>query len=134
MRILIFLFLVLYSAHVKADQLAYISEEHAKQAVLKINKLKYVYLFCGCCSIEKPEKVKVISAYTMNTGYQDYYEVYIQCEREDGSWLITPLDLAYVWKKGIFGAKTIGQILGLEHDPCVTLSDWDNPKYVEKDI
>jgi hypothetical protein len=29
-----------------------------------------------------------------------------------------PVDLAYVWVKTKAGLQTIGQVLGLQHDPC----------------
>lgn len=117
-----------------ADQLAYISEEEAMEAATRISKMKYVYLFCGCCSLVEPEKAKVVGAYYKYTGYENFYEVYLQYEDELGKVRETPLDLAYVWKKGFLGYKTVGQLMGLEHDPCVKPKNWDNPKYVEKDI
>jgi hypothetical protein len=117
-----------------ADQLAYISKADADRAVAKIQKMKAIYLFCGCCSLEEPEKVKPIKVYAQFTNYEQYWEVYIQYLDKDGITRDIPLDLAYVWKKGLFGSKTIGAILGLEHDYCVKPKDWDNPKMQEKDI
>lgn len=117
-----------------ADQLAYNSKEVAEEATAIISKLNYVYLFCGCCSLVEPRKVKVVGVYYKHTGYENYYEVYLQYKDDSGEVKETPLDLAYVWKKKLFGYKTIGQLMNLEHDPCVKPKDWDNPKYVEKDI
>ena len=117
-----------------ADQLAYNSKEVAEEATALISKLKYVYLFCGCCTLVEPKKVEVVGVYFKHTGYENYYEVYLQYSDDSGEVKETPLDLAYVWTKKLFGFKTIGQLLSLEHDPCVKLKNWDNPKYVEKDI
>ncbi len=117
-----------------ADQLAYISKADADRAVAKVEKLKSVFLFCGCCSLTEPVKVKPIKVYAIHTGYEEYWEVYIQYLDEDGITRDEPLDLAYVWKKGLFGYKTIGAMLDLEHDYCVKPKDWNNPKKQEKDI
>ncbi|MDG1331445.1 MAG: hypothetical protein P8P74_03900 [Crocinitomicaceae bacterium] len=117
-----------------ADQLAYISKADADRAVAKIEKMKSIYLFCGCCSLKEPEKVQPIKVYMKHTGYEEYWEVYIQYLDEDGITRDIPLDLAYVWKKKLFGYKTIGDVLKLEHDYCVKPKDWDNPKKQEKDI
>lgn len=132
-RILTILFLAI-STMSFADQLAYISKADADRAVAKIEKMKAVYLFCGCCSLEEPVKVKPLKVYAVYTNYEEYWEVYIQYIDEDGITRDIPLDLAYVWKKGLFGAKTVGAMLNLEHDYCVKLKDWDNPKKQEKDI
>lgn len=117
-----------------ADQLAYISKADADRAVAKLEKMKTVYLFCGCCSLIEPVKVQPIKVYAVATGYEEYWEVYVQYLDSDGITRDVPLDLAYVWKKGLFGSKTIGKLLGLEHDYCVKLRDWDNPKMQERDI
>lgn len=117
-----------------ADQLAYISKADADRAVAKLEKMKTVYLFCGCCSLIEPVKVQPIKVYAVATGYEEYWEVYVQYLDSDGVTRDVPLDLAYVWKKGLFGSKTIGKLLGLEHDYCVKLIDWDNPKMQERDI
>jgi len=111
-----------------ADQLAYISKADADRAVAKIEKMKAIYLFCGCCAMEEPEKVEPIKVYSKFTGYEQYWEVYIQYLDEDGITRDVPLDLAYVWKKGLFGYKTIGKLLNLAHDYCVSPKDWDKEK------
>ena len=135
MKKLIIAFALLISFSSQADQLAYLSKADAYRAVEMINKMSYVYLFCGCCSIIEPVKVKVINAYCLHTGYEDYYEVSIVYEETGkGGDKVTTIDLAYVWKKKLFGYKTIGKLLKLEHDHCVQLNDWSNPKHVEKDI
>lgn len=117
-----------------ADQLAYISKIDADRAVSKIEKMKSIYLFCGCCSLVKPVKIKPTKVYAVFTEYEQYWEVYVQYIDEDGNTHDEPLDLAYVWKKSIFKYKTIGSLLDLEHDYCVKPKDWNNPKMQEKDI
>ncbi len=114
-----------------ADQLAYISKADADRAVAKIEKMKTIYLFCGCCSLVEPIEVKPIKVYTKHTGYEEYWEVYVQYLDEDGITRDEPLDLAYVWKKGLFKYKTIGQVLGLNHDTCTYIKDWDKAKEEE---
>ncbi len=111
-----------------ADQLAYISKADADRAVAKIEKMKTIYLFCGCCSLVEPVEVKPIKVYTKHTGYEEYWEVYVQYLDEDGITRDEPLDLAYVWKKGLFKYKTIGQVLGLNHDTCTYIKNWDKAK------
>lgn len=116
------------------DQLAYISKADADRAVTKLEKMKTIYLFCGCCALKEPVKVKPIKVYAVFTGYEEYWEVFIQYLDEDGITRDQALDLAYVWKKGMFKYKTIGAILDLKHDYCVKPKDWDNPKMQETDI
>lgn len=111
-----------------ADQLAYISKADADRAVAKIEKMKTIYLFCGCCSLVEPVKVQPIKVYAKHTGYEEYWEVYVQYLDEDGITRDEPLDLAYVWKKGLFKYKTIGQVLDLDHDTCTYIKDWDKAK------
>lgn len=114
-----------------ADQLAYITKADADRAVEKIEKMKSIYLFCGCCSLEEPVKVQPIKVYAKHTGYEEYWEVYVQYVDKDGVTRDEPLDLAYVWKKGLFKYKTIGQLLDLDHDTCTYIKDWNTPKKEE---
>ncbi len=118
----------------QADQLAYISKEKAEEAADWLNKGKTVYLFCGCCAMVEPVKVKVLEAKAMHTGYENYWEVEIKYETEGGEVKTKKIDLAYVWKKGLFGSKTLGKKFNMNHDYCVKLNDWDDPANVEKDI
>lgn len=134
MKKLITILFIAISSVSFADQLAYITKAEADRAVAKIESLKSVYLFCGCCALEKPVKVTPLKVYAVFTNYEQYWEVYIQYLDADGITRDVSLDLAYVWKKGLFGAKTIGALLDLEHDYCVKLKDWNNPKKKETDI
>jgi len=134
MRTLLLILFVGVVGFAKADQLAYISKEKAEEVAAYLNKGKTVYLFCGCCSLEEPVKVKILDAKAMHTGYEDYWEVEIRYEKEDGTIASEKIDLAYVWKKGLFGYKTLGDKFNMDHDYCVKPKDWDDPKNVEKDI
>jgi len=117
-----------------ADQLAYISKADAEEAVAKLEKMKSIYLFCGCCALLEPLKIQPVKVFAKHTGYEDFWEVYVEYIDEKGQTREIPLDLAYVWKKKLFGYQTIGELLELEHDFCVQPKDWDNPIYTEKDI
>lgn len=126
--------LLLISSYTYADQLAYIDKSDAERAVTKIANMRYVYLFCGCCSMEAPKKVKPIKVYTRFTNVETYWEVYIDYVNAKGDTITKSLDLAYVWKKGLFRYRTIGDLLDLNHDFCVKPKDWNNPENQETDI
>jgi hypothetical protein len=132
-KIYLTIFLIMLVANVKADQLAYLSKQDAEIAVERIQKLKSITLFCGCCSMMEPEEVVPVKVYMEFTGFENYYEVFIEYWN-NGILRSMPLDLAYTWKKGFFGYKTIGQLLGLKHDYCVKPKQWNNPVNIEKDI
>ena len=114
-----------------ADQLAYITKAEADRAVELISKMKSVTLFCGCCDLIKPVKVTPTKVYALATGYEEYWEVYVEYVDANGITQTEPMDLAYVWKKGVFGYKTIGALLGLEHDYCTKPKNWNKPVKAE---
>ncbi|MEJ6801246.1 MAG: hypothetical protein QNK77_08725 [Crocinitomicaceae bacterium] len=134
MKKLIFTFALLISFVSKADQLAYITKTQAEQAKEKIEKMASIYFFCGCCSMVKPEKVKVLSVAVRHTGYENYYEVVVEFKKSDGTVASEAVDLAYIWEKNWFKYKTVGAVLELEHDFCVNPKNWDDPANAEKDI
>lgn len=118
-----------------SDQLAYISKSQAEEAAAYLNEGRTVYLFCGCCAMQKPQKVEVIKAVAVHTGYENYWEVEIVWRKPGSDKSHTrKIDLAYVWTKNLFGYKTLGKRLKLDHDYCVKPNNWDDPKNVEKDI
>lgn len=121
----LFIFLASYSF---ADQLAYISKDDADKAVLMISELKTHYLFCGCCSMEKPMKVEPKKVFARHTGYEDYYEVVIEYITPEGNKVEEAIDLAYTWAKKLGKYATIGKLLELNHDHCVKPQHWNNPK------
>ena len=128
MKKYLFVLCVLFASYSYADQLAYISKNDAEKAVEVISKLKKVYLFCGCCEMEKPIRAKLVKVYARYTGYEDYYEVVIDYINDKGKTVTEALDLAYVWRKKMGSFKTIGKLLNLEHDDCVNPKKWDKPK------
>lgn len=103
----------------KADQLAWLSKENAEKGADIINNSELVYLFCGCCDDEAGELITIINVEVSYTGTDDYYEVIIEFEDAYGEYQSEAVDLAYVWTYNEDGErKTIGQLMGLEHDPC----------------
>jgi len=117
----------------KADQLAYITKDQAETVANYLNKGKTVYLFCGCCDLQEPLKVKVKEAKAVHTGYENYWEVKITYINERGVEVTEGIDLAYVWRKGLLGSKTLGTKFNMNHDYCVKMKEWDNPKHAQKD-
>jgi hypothetical protein len=101
-----------------ADQLAYISKAEADKAAALIERQKNVTLFCGCCDGDVPITVGVEGVEVKATGYEDTYEVIITYTDANGEVQTAALDLAYAWVEGKKGLSTIGEMLGLEHDPC----------------
>lgn len=135
MKIVFFiLFVAAFALQSQADQLAYISKSDAQEAVAFLKKNPKLFLFCGCCSMEKPREVTVIKAEVTYTGYEEYYEVIITYKTASGNEVTEAIDLAYAWKKSMFRYHTIGKLLGLEHDPCVYIKDWDDPKNAKKNL
>lgn len=84
--------------------------------------------------MKAPQKVQPIKTYTKFTNFESYWEVYIDYVTVKGDTISEPLDLAYAWKKGLFGYKTLGNILDLNHDHCVKPKDWNDPENQETDI
>ena len=103
----------------KADQLAYISENDARAAVELLQKQKYVLLYCGCCDDDQLQYVKIISVSYRYTGFEQYYEVFVEGVDANGNPVSEAIDLAYahIQKKKI--ALCVGKALHLECDPCI---------------
>lgn len=134
MKSLILSIFVCVSLAANADQLAYITKEQAEEAAEYLMKHPDIYLFCGCCSMVEPQKVKVIEAKALFTNYENYYEVEITYKGANGEEVHERIDLAYVWRKKLLsGYKTIGQLLDLEHDPCVNPKNWKKESGKEQD-
>ena len=112
-KILLLILLCLVGFQSQADQLAYISKEDAMKGAEIIKKAKVIYSYCGCCDDAKPIKLKVDQIIVRATGYEDYYEVYVVVKGKE-----IPVDLAYVWLKQDKVYQTVGEVAGLDHDPC----------------
>jgi len=121
-KIILTLFLTFFlSIQVRADQLSYITKEQAKEGVKSISKLKFVYLYCGCCDNEEGELVKIIKVEYEFTNYENFYQVILTYQNENGVEKTEGIDLAYVWTNQNGKLQTIGEILNFKHDPCKRL-------------
>lgn len=109
----------LFSTLSFADQLAYLTKDDANRGAAFIEKTKKIAFFCGCCDNQEPEKIKVKGVEVKFTGYEEWYEIHVFYDYH-GELKSVPVDLAYVWVKIKGKIQTVGQALGLEHDPCKT--------------
>ena len=119
----VFCLVLLFCVNSKADQLAYITETQAKEAVSFINNQKELILWCACCDNEPKKLVKVIKAAYQHTGYENYYEVVLNYSA-DGQVDKESLDLAYVWFKKGSKAHNVGLELSFTCSPCSPGFDW----------
>ena len=113
------MFITLVSVNAKADQLACLSKSTAEKASRVINQQEVIVLFCGCCNDDIPQVVKVLRTKVIKDCQ---FEVVVTYETMDGEIKSESVDLAYIWMEDPDdndGARTVGQILKLEHDPCV---------------
>lgn len=115
---MLFLFI---SNFIFADQLSYITQKQAADAVELLKNYDVIFMYCGCCDDDEGEYVLINDVTMRHTGYEDYYEVVIEKESSMG---FVPIDLAYVWIPVGEYALTIGTVLDLEHDPCVEELWW----------
>ena len=115
-KILLIILLSFVGFQSKADQLAYVSKEEAMKGAEIIKKARIVYSYCGCCDNDKPVKLKPKQIIVRAVGYNDFYEVYVVVDGKE-----IALDLAYAWVKEKDGYQTVGEVAGLEHDPCKRL-------------
>ena len=125
----VLLFSVLFALPASADQLAYISKKQAKKASKVLSKMDYVYLFCGCCDADPAKMAKIEKVAVKFTEVEEYYEVVLTYTDEAGDTQTLALDLAYVWTNKENKVQTIGELLGMEHDPCMRLKGvkWERP-------
>lgn len=114
--IVLFLFFFIGTFNASADQLAYISKREAKQAKKLLKTFDAVVLYCGCCSGDTEKRAFISKVKVSKTGYEKFYEVILTYVDEDGKEISEGIDLAYVWDEN--KKQTIGEILGLDHDPC----------------
>lgn len=128
--VLLFVVVLCLSTGAMADQLAYVSEEDARAAVELLEKQKYVLLHCGCCDEDAPKLyVKVATVSYRYTGYEGFYEVFVEGVDANGNPVSKALDLAYVHVKKKKNALCVGRALNLECDPCVENLKWECPKF-----
>jgi len=116
--ITIVLMFLLLGNFVKADQLEWVTKTEAEGAAEELNNVEFAFLFCGCCDNDVAQKVSIISAEVRYTGTDEYYTVFLNYFDEKGKKQSHAVDLAYVWLYFDEQIYTVGQLLGLEHDPC----------------
>ena len=114
-----------------ADQLEYIYEQDAQEAVKLLKKQKYVLLYCGCCADDYDAKqyVKIKSVSYRYTNYMNYYEVVVDGVDANGNKVSETIDLAYSHIKKGKNALCVGKALNLDCDPCVENLKWEGPKF-----
>ena len=133
MRKLVFMLIAVLclSMSAMADQLEYISEQDAQEAVKLLKKQKYVLLYCGCCAdgYDAKQYVKITSVSYRYTNYMDFYEVVVEGVDANGNKVSETIDLAYSHIKKGKNAQCIGLALNLGCDPCVENLKWECPKF-----
>lgn len=123
--LLVFILLISLTGIGSADQLAYITKEQAETAAVLLKAEKEVLLFCGCCSNDPKVYLKVTSVTVQHTGYENFWQVIIAGTNRKGEKVVTEVDLAYVHVNRKDKAITVGKLLNLNCDPCVTDIVWD---------
>ena len=131
-RLILLIFaIVCLSMTAMADQLEYISEQDAQNAVKLLKKQKYVLLYCGCCAdgYDAKHYVKLKSVSYRYTNYMEYYEVVVEGVDANGNKVSETIDLAYSHIKKGKDALCIGRAINLECDPCVEDLKWECLKF-----
>lgn len=119
-KIILLLLFTSLSRPTFSDQLAYISKEQAENTVAFLNdeQISTVILWCACCDNDSKVKVKIDKVYYKYTGYENYYQVYINGRTLDGRNIDEGVDLAYVHIKKGKKWYCLGKELGFKCDPC----------------
>ena len=113
--------LFLFGNQAFADQLAWLSKENAEKAVKLLKENKSVTLYCGCCSGDLEKDIRITDVRIQKVKGYDYYEVIITYRDPVGDLNSEAVDLAYVWLLKDKKLQTVGEVLGLKHDPCTRL-------------
>lgn len=114
----------------RADQLELLSEEDAKRAVEFIQKQKEVVLWCGCCTKQPKQIVKVSKvSYAYDTLSEPYmgvrlYKVTLEAVEYNGQVFYVGLDLAYVHIKKGRKSISVGSALKMKCVPCTRGFKW----------
>lgn len=112
------IFMLLLSSSAKADQLAWISLDKAKEATELLKEQKNVILWCACCSNEEPVLLTIENVYYKKVNHKDFYQVVVEGRDKKGTYLTENVDLAYVHLLHKNFYITVGQYLGYDCDPC----------------
>jgi len=108
----------------KADQLAFISENQAKEAVEYLKSEKSVILWCACCEDEEREKITITKISYEETRLNGRYQVIIEGVDSEGEEIKEYADLAYVHVKVKHKAVSLGKVLNYRCDPCTEPFSW----------
>lgn len=125
-KIILLVAFVLAVCSVKADDLLYLTQAQAINTLQLLQNQKYVLLYCSCCGGEKEMKyVKLKKTYYRYTGYEDFFEVYVEGVDQYGNAVSEPIDLAYSYIQKKKKAACIGLELNYYCLPCETDVLWD---------
>lgn len=115
---------MLFSLNSKGDQLSYLTLEQATEATEFLNEQSELLLWCGCCQDDPLKILKVTRLYYRHTGYENYYQIYLEGVDKYGNEVTEALDLAYVHFRIGNKAYCVGQTLAYECDPCTKPFLW----------
>lgn len=135
-KLITILSIILLSLNVSADQLRYVTENQARQAVLYFKKfdIKQVVIWCSCCADSPAKKQVNVDSVTyrevLNAGRsypEKTYELVITGKTDKGQTVEEGVDIAYVWVP--FGEKshTLAYELEIKADACVP--DFEFPRW-----
>ena len=125
MKKTILLFVLLCTAFIsKADQLQALTQAQAEAAVTYLKKEPIVILWCSCCDHETPKKITVNEVFYKKDSDGKYYSVILKGKDESGKDVEEYVDLAYVFVKKGKKARSLGQVLKFDCDPCIKPFDW----------
>lgn len=125
---MLIIFMLLLSSSVKADQLAWISLDKAKEATELLKEQKNVILWCACCSNDEPILLTIENVYYKKVDHKDFYQVVVEGRDKKGTYLTENVDLAYVHLLYNDFYITVGQYLGYDCDPCTDAFQFVNNK------
>lgn len=121
------LLLILFAAtlyqEAKADQLMYLSQEHAKAATEYLLKEKQVILWCACCS-DDPKQLIDVTTVNYYRVEGDFYFVILRGTTSSGELVEERLDLAYIHVNVQGKANCLGQVLKIPCDACTKPFKW----------
>ncbi len=118
-KIILLVSLLLAVCVAKADDLQYMTQQQAISTLQLLQNHKYVLLYCSCCAGEKEMRyVKLKRTYCQYTGYEEYYQVFVEGVDQNGNVVSEPIDLAYSYIKKKKKAACIGLELNYFCMPC----------------
>ena len=117
--------LMLVSLLSKADQLAWVTREQAKEATDFLLTQSEVVFWCACCEKGDKTLIKISNAYFKPvTAHPEYFEVFILGMDSDNKSRNESFDLAYLHYQENGMAVCLATGLGFECDPCTQPFKW----------